>query len=427
MVDKADITAVSGKPDMGVYRKQPHLTTGSPEWRLLVLTACLEMDESKYGRLDTLLREPIDWDLLIYHGTAHGTIGLLYRHLMKLQKQGGAARAAPEVIERLRRIYLVTAASGMQQIARFRTVAEELGRAGVKIIVLKGAVLAESLYGDFGLRPLSDVDVLVREQDWPTICEVLKAQGYKAREDEFEPLPPKLTRYDVQAHMQYYSPVGTCLELQVDLLTLGIGMRDIESVWSRSGEAVVGGVPVSVLSPEDQLLHLAVHANRHGCMRLKWLVDIAETLRQSSDLDWDLVIDIAQRERIVTSVYSTIMHTERLLCNSLVRSDIIEMLRPKSYQRALWNAVWPRKQLDGFNGRNEHAICFYFYRPLSGWNIINFAVMGRVRDKLAYQARWLVPSLTWMSQTYNQPKRLKLVRYYAVRMREGRSKRKRVG
>lgn len=401
---------------------QRNLTVAGPEWRLLVLTARLELDEGERAELLKIIRGSLDWDLLLHNAFFHGTTGLIYRHVKGLNDDGLVQN---ETMERLKNSYLMTTVLGMEKMAAFKAVAEELEKSGVDVIVLKGVALAETMYGDIGLRPFGDVDLLVKESDWPEIVRILREKEYYSLGEEYVQLPPKLTKYDTLAHMQYMSG-RICLEFQFDLLTLGIGMRDIDGVWKRARKATVAGASVLVLSPEDQLLHLAVHANRHGCMQLKWLVDIAETLRQSTDIDWDLVVEIARRERIVTSVYSTILHTERLLGHRLLRSAIIERLRPRSYQRVLWKAVWPEKQLDGFQGRNENAVCFYFYRPLSGWNLINFAIMGRIRDKLAYQARWIVPSLTWMSQTYDQPKRLSLLAYYSVRVREVRSKKRRM-
>ncbi|MHB8858047.1 MAG: nucleotidyltransferase domain-containing protein [Thermoleophilia bacterium] len=399
---------------------QRNLTVGGPEWRMLVLTAGLELDEARKAELDRILLGPINWDLLFYHASFHGTTGLIYRHLRAMD---GGAPVEPAIMERLRKTYLMTAALGMRQMSYFKTVAEALEESGVDVIALKGVVLAESVYGDLGLRPFADVDVLVREIDWPQITKVLKEYKYESGAEEYAKLPPKLTKYDTQAHIQYMLG-GTCLELQFDLLTLGIAMRDIDGVWARARRSGPSGSNVLVLSPEDQLLHLTVHANRHGCMQLKWLVDIAETLRQSDDLDWELIKEIATRENILTSVYSTLTHIERLFGRRLVSPDIMAGLKPRGYQLALWNAVWPRKQLDGFTGRNEDSICFYFYKPFSGWNLINFAVMGRLADKLAYQTRWIVPSLSWMSETYQEQNRLALLKYYPIRLRESRSRKK---
>lgn len=389
------------------------LVCGSTERRVLIATARFEIDESASHELERLLRQSIDWDMLISQSVIHGTAGLLLRHLSAIKE---VADIPEDVFERLRSIYMRIAVSGMQQIANFQKVAQELSGLDVKVILLKGAALAESLYGDLGLRPMSDVDILIHEKDWPKICKVLESYQYRSYGKDLAPLPPKLTGYDIQAHIQLLSPTDTCLEFQFDLFTMGIGMLDIAGVWERARVLENDGAGVLVLCPEDQLLHLLVHANRHGCSRLKWLVDIAESLVNGDDVDWDLLESIARREKVTAIVYETLSHTERLLERELVDPLILQRFAPSKYQEIAWNILWPQKRLDEFSGRDEDGICFYFYRPFSGWNLFNFVLTGRIKDKLSYQARWIIPSLEWMSDTYGTPKSLKLLKYYPIRL-----------
>lgn len=398
------------------------LPLDSPERRILILTAQLAMDERSASELDLLVRRNIDWDNLVSHSKVHGTAGLLYRNLTTNISQDLLPEAA---IENLRNFYLLTTATGLQYLLHLKEFAEAANAVGVEIMVLKGAAMAEELYGDLGLRQLSDVDLLIREEDWPAARNILEEQGYWSDSDKI--LPPKLTRYDIQAHMQYLSPSGYCLEFQFDLYTLGIGMRDIDGVWQRARKSEVNGVPVLIASPEDQLLHLAIHANRHGLSRLKWLVDITESLRKSDNLDWDLLVGVAIKEKVNVSVYQTLRQIERIFGIELVRGDVMERLKPRRYQKALWSMAWPRDRLDEFRGRNEDAICFYFYKPLSGWNLLNFAIMSRMRDKLKYQARWIFPPISWMSRTYGTTNSIDLLKFYTLRMVDYKQKRKKEG
>ena len=394
----------------------------SIERKLLVQTAVLTPDENSLECIRELLGQPLDWDVLCTQSMVHGTAGLLYNNILLA---GGGNLINEDILERLKNNYMMVVYFGLRQIAEFRPIARALDDKGIKIAVLKGAALIGNIYkGDFGLRPISDIDILVREQDWPKVYEVLRESDFRPAEKDFDDILPKLTKYDVEAHIQFLSSSRTCLEFQFDLYTLGIGMRDIGGVWDRSREIEIEGVRVLVPGDEDQLLHLIIHANRHGCARLKWLVDIAETVQRSESLNWDLFVEIAKREKVTACVYSTLEHIERLFGRGYMHQDVLERLKPKAYQRRLWRFVWPDKMLDEFRGRHEDAICFYYYRPLSGWNLINFALMNRIRDKIAYQLRWMFPSMSWMSQTYSKPKSLALIKYYPIRLMDRRLKRK---
>ena len=392
------------------------------ERRLLILTARLSLDRRTVAELQELLRQKIDWDTVISQSATHGTTGIIYKHLLDIS----AENIVPaEVMEKMRVIYLKITATGMLFLAQFKQVSERLAEEGIEIIVLKGASLIAGLYGDYGFRPMSDIDVLVHEKDWPRINRTLKELGYRSAEKDLERIPPKLARYDVEAHMQYYSRNGTCLEFQFDLLTIGIGMKDIAGVWARSREKELDGVKVRMLSPEDQLLHLTVHANRHGCMRLKWLVDITETIRQGDEIDWDLFVEIVRKENVQAIVYCTIDFVSGVFDSQLVPERIMNNLKPKKYKSAIWKAVWPKESLEAFNGRNEDAVTFYFYRIFSGWNLLNLVLMGRVKDKIEYQMKWLIPPMDWMSETYGKPKSLGLLKYYPLRVVDYKKKKKR--
>ncbi|MBE0428969.1 MAG: nucleotidyltransferase family protein [Thermoleophilia bacterium] len=383
------------------------------ERSLLVAASRLNADSARMQRVQKLAQRDLNWEALVNQSTIHGTAGIIYRNLTA----SGHSVDIPEAeLERLKKIYLMTAAMGLRHLTQLREIAQELTSQGIEIIVLKGAVLAERIYGDVGLRPFSDVDILVREEDWPRIYEVLKKKGCQPPPGkDFREVPPKLMKYDVMSHMQWTSPLGTCLEFQFDLLTMGVGMRDIGGVWDRSRKAEILGSEVRVLGPEDQLLHLVIHANRHGCARLKWLSDISESLYQNGH-DWDLLVRIAQREGIAACFHATIAHIQRLYDTRLVPEEVMRRIKPRFYKEAVWNRIWPQEQLGEFQGRHEDAICFYFYRPLSGWNLLNFVLTGRVRDKLVYQLRWIFPSLKWMSVTYGKPRSLALLKYYLWRL-----------
>ena len=61
---------------------------------------------------------------------------------------------------------------------------EDLGQTfesyGVKIIVLKGAALLNHIYKDIGLRPMEDIDLMVRPENLQDIKAILKAKGFRA-------------------------------------------------------------------------------------------------------------------------------------------------------------------------------------------------------------------------------------------------------
>jgi hypothetical protein len=67
--------------------------------------------------------------------------------------------------------------------ATLRRVVEALEERGIPTLPLKGTVLADRLHGDTGLRPTTDVDLLVPRAHLRSAVDTLRALGYPAPED----------------------------------------------------------------------------------------------------------------------------------------------------------------------------------------------------------------------------------------------------
>ena len=96
------------------------------------------------------------------------------------------------------------------------------------------------------------------------------------------------------------SPDGSiAVELHHDLTRPNYPVRvDIEEVWRCAHPAVLASVTCLALCPEHLLLHLCIHASKHGAddcaMSLKCIADIAHTagtMRES--IDWAYLIETA--------------------------------------------------------------------------------------------------------------------------------------
>jgi hypothetical protein len=175
---------------------------------------------------------------------------------------------------------------------------------------VKGLVLAEELYGSLAARGAGDVDVLVRPDDLAAGRRVLVKLGYWQR-------PPTFTTL---VH-EYHDPpwyVGTGnqairLELHWDLWADRFFRSDADGLWARSRAGSLVGRSVRLLSLEDTLLHLAIHRSR-SALRLRWVCDIAELVRRhGGDLDWDAVVERADRIGATTATWMVLSLGERFL------------------------------------------------------------------------------------------------------------------
>ena len=65
----------------------------------------------------------------------------------------------------------------------YEIVGQAFHRQGIECILLKGTDLLSRLYGVRGARPLSDIDLLVHEQDLPAIHRLLIETGFAQQID----------------------------------------------------------------------------------------------------------------------------------------------------------------------------------------------------------------------------------------------------
>jgi hypothetical protein len=276
--------------------------------QILCLAARTRRDLADEERLLALLRGPLDWERLWNLGHLHDVLPLLAASLHPL---AGQAPIPAAWLERAQRRFYATLLRNTALASELTRVCAALNEAGVAAIAVKGVVLGETVYGNLALRPAADLDVLVRPHDLPAARSTLRSLGYAHRA---EPLFAEL-------HHPYHDPQyfcqaaggEICLELHWALWAARFFRLGAGALWERAGTAQLHGAEVRILSPEDTLLHLAIHRSR-SALRLRFLCDIAELLRlHAAALDWDYLIGQARTAGARTALFFALALPAELL------------------------------------------------------------------------------------------------------------------
>jgi hypothetical protein len=157
-----------------------------------------------------------------------------------------------------------------------------LNEAGVLTCLLKGAALGLGCYGDSGLRPLADVDLLVPTESASEAVRVLDSLGYVPRTT----LPADATK---AAHANAFcGPGDSQIDLHWHVLWDRRGVGDDEAFWAASVKSSVRGVATRVLCRTDQLLHALAHGCRWSSVRpTRWVADAHILISGSAEaIDW---------------------------------------------------------------------------------------------------------------------------------------------
>jgi len=178
--------------------------------------------------------------------------------------------------------------------------ADELARtleafesAAIPALPYKGPVLAQSLFGDVGLREFSDLDILVRADDAVRAAEILVANGYVAS----APNLARLMRSSAEYHAEYvHATKGIGIELHWKTDSrFPVEEAFAQPWWKRHHREPFGESSVRAITASELLLVLCVHGSKHHWSSLAWLVDVAQLMCGRNAADFESLIEIARR------------------------------------------------------------------------------------------------------------------------------------
>lgn len=153
---------------------------------------------------------------------------------------------------------------------------------GIETCLLKGAALAVSAYPDPALRPMSDVDILVRPGDLLRAAEVLRQSGWHTP-FTFD------AAVVVEAHAApFTNETHGSIDLHWRSLDAPEESVGDHSLWAASRPVVFSDAPTRVPAPADLLLHACVSGQRFGeDVGCRWVADALAILASEREgVDW---------------------------------------------------------------------------------------------------------------------------------------------
>ncbi len=153
----------------------------SNENRLLLYCAQTRIPEDTQNKVKDILSFPLNWEEVLESAFWYGISPLLYKNLKDIQKTHFIPR---DFMNKLRTAYHKNLARNMFIYEELKSILEAYNKNGIKVIVLKGAALAKIVYGDIGLRPMGDIDLLFKKEDLPNAEKTISELGYILKGNE---------------------------------------------------------------------------------------------------------------------------------------------------------------------------------------------------------------------------------------------------
>ena len=196
----------------------------------------------------------------------------------------------------------------------------ELEGAGVRTLLLKGVPVGLFYYGDTGLRPMSDVDILVPPGDAHRALQTLAGMGWspERRVDR--------TYQQLLHGVSLHDAAGRTIDLHWAIHEEDIRSGADDEAWATAVPIDVAGVRSRMLAPAPLLVHaLASGAKWAEDPAVRWLPDAALIVRRG-EVDWEAFIGEVVRRRFVVRARACLAYLSDALAVPIPEAVTDELL-----------------------------------------------------------------------------------------------------
>jgi len=267
---------------------------------LLFISNCFNLYYNKLSleKIEELTKKELYWDFILKK-LIQSDIAPLAFHNLSIIKNNEIPK---QFLDSLNNIYNYTIVKNIFIEKALEEILNAFYMEGIPVIPLKGAFMIGALYENIALRPLGDIDLLIKERDLDKIDAILLKNAYiKIKKDLFT---------------VSYIKKKTLVELHYKLnLPLSLSIPH-DFIWENALPEKIDNMTISYPSLEDAVIYSALHFSHHLseailCLSsypgLKSILDIHEIIsRKKESISWDYIIDASKKYKITAIVYSAL-------------------------------------------------------------------------------------------------------------------------
>lgn len=265
-----------------------------------------------------------------------------------------------------------------------------LAAQGIETCLLKGAALAVAAYDDPALRPMSDVDILVRPHDLLRAAEVLRRAGWHT--------PFALDSVEVvEAHAApFTNETHGSIDIHWRSLDAPEESEGDHSLWAASRPVVFSGAPTRVPAPADLLLHACISGQRFGeDVGCRWVADALTVVSGGGEaVDWDRLEAEARRHRESRAAADALDYLRQVF-QAPIPAEVVARL--SAVRVGWWESLAARARQEVPERRGPllaTALHIDAYQRRSGGGVLPRGPMGLARSMArtwGLSSAWLVP------------------------------------
>ncbi|MBN2861737.1 MAG: nucleotidyltransferase family protein [Bacteroidales bacterium] len=217
----------------------------------------LSFTEEHTDRLKALAGTVADWKYFISLASGHGVAALAYYNLEKL---GLLQHIPSETKDILRNTLMISLSRNTRNAETMTEVLGLMTRNNIKCVLLKGLALELMVYGNSGIRQMTDIDVLMTREDCLKAMTILLDNGFNSF--PLKSLFHRSIMSYIGKHLPTLSKDSFRIELHHELFTSG--NKELTRIfYDSSSEAEMNGEKAFLPEPQIFFLYLIKHLNMH--------------------------------------------------------------------------------------------------------------------------------------------------------------------
>lgn len=258
------------------------------------------------------------------------------------------------IMARLEEVCRDTRSKNVALMERLATLLAAFSEAGLETMILKGAALLVLYYSDPGLRPMSDLDLLVRTDKASGAMALLRQLGWTPQ----LPVPERVVPV-THSHL-FQDRRDTRLDLHWHLCWECCGPGADDAFWAAAQAVAVDGVPTSALCRADQLLHATVHGVAWNPVPpLRWVADAMLILQAAGpSFEWSRLLTQARHLKLILPLREALAFMRDTL-DAPVPDVVLATLRASQVSRFERFEYRARIRPWGWYGALPRLVCHY--------------------------------------------------------------------
>ena len=268
---------------------------------------------------------------------------------------------------------------------------ESFQKNGIETMIIKGAAVAFKYYKDLGLRPINDIDVLVKPYNALNAIELLQKCGWRGR-----PIAPrsfsKNNLYTLHS-WNFCDTLGRGFDLHWHLLPEFLSDEADNDYWNKREPFKNEKISTDIICQTDLLLHTCIQATRanKNIAPIRYLADIYIIVDfDASKIDWNRLIDKTIKLNMILPVRETLKYV-KLAFNVPIPSKVLEHFENTNISKIDKAGFKARSHSRGLIGFIPSYWTLYLYQTLPKGDYSLSGFIRFLKNYWGLKHSWQIP------------------------------------